>query len=385
MIKKVISTLKNYSYNRINFRLILYVLAITVIGILAIGSATEGENFQSKQITGLFLGVAAMIFMMLLSYKFVLKFYWPLYILTLVLLLAVEFFGRIGLGAERWFEIPGIGIQFQPSEISKIFLILFMAAYIGKYKDRFNSFKVLAPLIVLIAVPLALVFMEPDLSTTIVMFTTMCVIIYLAGLHYKIIIGTLLIAIPIVSVLGYLIFFHPEIQILSQHQYKRIFGFYSNDVDDPTIQATRYQQENALLAIGSGGLTGKGLYNDDETSVKNGNLLPESHTDFIFTIIGEELGFVGCIAIIALLLLIIFECFLTGAHCRDSSGKLYCYGFGSLIGIQAFVNIAVNTMLLPNTGLTLPFVSYGLTSLVSMYIGIGIVLNVGLQTRKKLY
>lgn len=383
MIKKVISTLKGYSYNCINFRLILYVIALTVIGILTIGSATVGENFQSRQIMGLFLGLVAMAFMMLLSYKFILKFYWPLYILTLVLLLAVEFFGKIGLGAERWIII--LGIKFQPSEICKIFLILFMAAYIGKYKDRFNTFKVLAPLVVFIAIPLILIFIEPDLSTTIVTFATMCAIIYLAGLHRKIIMSVILVAIPVVGILGYLIFFHPEIEILSPHQYERIFGFYSNDVEDPEIARIKYQQENALLAIGSGGLTGKGLYNDDETSVKNGNFLPECHTDFIFTIVGEELGFVGCIAVIILLLLIIFECFFTGSRSREFSAKLYCYGFGSLIGLQAFVNIAVNTMLLPNTGLTLPFVSYGLTSLVSMFIGVGVVLNVGLQSRKKLY
>lgn len=383
MIKKVISTLNNYSYNQINFRLVFYVITLTVIGILAIGSATEGENYQSRQIMGLMLGFTAMVCMMLLSYKFILKFYWPLYILTLVLLLAVEFFGKIGLGAERWFTI--FGIKFQPSEICKIFLVLFMAAYIGKYKDRFNTFKVLAPFVVLLAIPLILIFIEPDLSTTIVIFATMCIIIYLAGIHRKIITGTLLIALPIVGILGYLIFFHPEIKILSPHQYERIFGFYSNDTEDPEIAKIKYQQENALLAIGSGGLTGKGLYNDDETSVKNGNFLPECHTDFIFTIIGEELGFVGCIAVIMLLLLIIFECFLTGVRSRDFPGKLFCYGFGSLIGLQAFVNIAVNTMILPNTGLTLPFVSYGLTSLISMYIGVGVVLNVGLQSRKKLY
>lgn len=383
MIKKMISTLKNYSFNCINFRLIIYVIAITVIGILAIGSATEGENYQSKQIMGLAMGLIAMVVLMLISYKFITKFYWPLYILTLVLLIAVEIFGIIGLGAERWIQIAGI--QFQPSEISKIFLLLFLSAYINKYKDRISTFKILAPLIILVVIPLVLILMEPDLSTTIVIFTTICVIIYLAGIHYKIIVGAILIAIPIVAVLGYLIIEHPEIKILSQHQYDRIIGFYNNDDDDPEIARIRYQQENALLAIGSGGLTGKGLYNDDETSVKNGNLLPESHTDFIFTIIGEELGFVGCIAIIVLLLLIIFECFFTGNRSRDTIGKIYCYGFGSLIGIQSFVNIAVNTMILPNTGLTLPFVSYGLTSLLSMYIGIGIVLNIGLQSKKKLY
>lgn len=149
MIKKIISTFKNYSFNCINFRLILYVIALTVIGILAIGSATVGEGYQSKQIMGFVLGLICMVILMLISYKFLLKFYWPLYILTLVLLIAVEIFGKIGLGAERWIEIAGI--RFQPSEIIKIFLLLFLAAYISKYKERINTFKILAPLIVLVA------------------------------------------------------------------------------------------------------------------------------------------------------------------------------------------------------------------------------------------
>lgn len=378
MIKQIISTLKNYSYSRLNFRLILYVIALNIIGILAIGSATEGESYRSTQIFGMILGLITMVIFMLISYKFIIKFYWPLYILTVLLLLAVLIFGKIGGGAERWILIAGI--RFQPSEICKVFLLLFMAAYLSKYKDRISTFKILFPLVCLIMIPLALIFLEPDLSTTIVIFATICVIIYLSGLRYKIIVGTILVVIPIAGVFGYLILEHPELKLLSEHQYERIYTFIGKGDED-----SQYQQQNALLAIGSGGLTGKGLYNDDETSVKNGNLLPESHTDFIFTIIGEELGFIGAVAVVALILLIVFECIWTGNRIRDAAGKLYCYGFGVLMALQAFVNVAVNTMILPNTGLTLPFVSYGLTSLLSSYIGIGIVLNVGLQSKKKLY
>ncbi len=164
------------------------------------------------------------------------------------------------------------------------------------------------------------------------------------------------------------------------YQYNRIIGFFQED--NEKAKDLRYQQENSLLAIGSGGLTGKGLDNNDVTSVKNGNLISESHTDFIFTIVGEELGFIGGAAVIILLFMIVLECFITGSRAPTLSGKLFCFGFGVLIGVQSFVNISVATMLLPNTGITLPFVSYGLTSLTSMYCGIGIVLNIGLQRNK---
>ena len=130
------------------------------------------------------------------------------------------------------------------------------------------------------------------------------------------------------------------------------------------------------MAIGSGQLTGKGLDNNTTTSVKNGNFILEPQTDFIFAIIGEELGFVGGVIIIALLLLIVIQCILVGIRSQDLAGRIICCGVGGLIGIQSFINIGVATKILPNTGVPLPFVSYGLTSLVSLYIGIGLVLNV---------
>ena len=145
---------------------------------------------------------------------------------------------------------------------------------------------------------------------------------------------------------------------------------------------TAYQQINSIIAIGSGQLYGKGLYNTDPSSVKNSNYIIEPQTDFIFAVAGEELGFIGCAAIILLLVLIVVECLLIGRNAREQEGMILCCGFGGLIAFQSMVNISVATGLMPNTGVTLPFVSYGLTSLVMLYMGIGIVLNVGLQPKK---
>ena len=136
------------------------------------------------------------------------------------------------------------------------------------------------------------------------------------------------------------------------------------------------------MAIGSGQLTGKGLDNNTTTSVKNGNFILEPQTDFIFAIIGEELGFIGCCIVIALLLLVVIQCIMIGVRSQDLAGQVIGCGVGGLIGFQSFINIGVATNILPNTGVPLPFVSYGLTSLVSLYIGIGFVLNVGLQPKK---
>ena len=135
------------------------------------------------------------------------------------------------------------------------------------------------------------------------------------------------------------------------------------------------------MAICSGQLWGKGLNNTTIASVKNGNFLSEESTDFIFAVIGEELGFVGSMVVLGLFLLIIYECLLMARRAKDMGGKLLCTGMAALIGLQSFSNIAVATKLFPNTGLPLPFISYGVSSLLSTYLGVGIILNVGLQRK----
>jgi len=139
---------------------------------------------------------------------------------------------------------------------------------------------------------------------------------------------------------------------------------------------------NSIMAIGSGQLKGKGYDNNTTTSVKNGNFISEPQTDFIFAIIGEELGFIGCCIVIILLLLIIVQCIIIGLRAQDLAGQIICGGVAALIGIQSFINISVATGIFPNTGISLPFVSYGLSSIVSLFSGIGVVLNVGLQPKK---
>ena len=162
------------------------------------------------------------------------------------------------------------------------------------------------------------------------------------------------------------------------YQVKRIMSW----IDPTHYSDTASQQQNSIMAIGSGQLWGKGLYNSEATSMKNSNFIIEPQTDFIFAVVGEELGFVGCFAVIILLALIVIECLLIARKAKDLSGKLICCGMAALIGFQSFVNICVATGLMPNTGIPLPFVSYGLTSIMSLYIGMGFVLNIGLQPKK---
>ncbi len=365
--------LKQYKLRNYNFRLVFYVVALTILGILVIGSAKE--SVQNKQTLGLFLGIIAMLCVSMMDYSFLLRFSWLYYIMNIGLLVLVKVIGDDSNGATRWVEIEGL--RFQPYEMAKIIIILFFAYFFMKHQEQLNTVKILGLSFILAGIPLVLIKEQPDLSTTIVTAVIFVSLLFIAGLSYKIVISVLAVSIPSFIIFISLIL-QPDQKILDGYQYKRIMAW----LQPEKYADTAYQQLNSKMAIGSGQLWGKGLNNSQITSVKNGNFISEPQTDFIFAIVGEELGFVGSVIVIVLLFLIILECILMARKAKDISGRLICCGMASLIGFQGFVNICVATGLMPNTGLPLPFVSYGLTSLVTLFLGIGFVLNVGLQPRK---
>ena len=365
---------KLYRLRDYNFTLVFLVLALSILGVLVVGSARD--IYQGKQIIGVIIGLIAMAVVSLMDYKWVLNFYWLLYGIAVLSLGLVLVIGQEVNGATRWINLGFT--TFQPSELAKILLILFFARFIMRHEEDLNDKWTLLKYAGLCGIPLALIVVEPNLSTTICTALVLCLIIYIGGLSYRFILRVLLILIP-VTVIFLSIAVQPNQPFLKDYQQKRILAFL-----EPEKYASdeAYQQNNSVMAIGSGQLTGKGLDNNTTTSVKNGNFISEPQTDFIFAIVGEELGFVGSCLVIALLLLIVIQCILIGIRAQNLAGRIICCGVGGLIGIQSFINIAVATKMIPNTGVPLPFVSYGLTSLVSLYIGIGFVLNVGLQPKK---
>lgn len=367
--------LKRYRVRDYDFKLVLMLIATTVIGILAIGSANA--EFQSKQILGMVVGVFIMVVLSLFDYHIFLKFYWFLYFGNLVLLILVHFVGNSVNNAQRWITIAGI--QFQPSETAKILLILFYAQYIMKHRENYNSFKNLAFMVILFIPQWLLIYKQPDLSTSIMLIIIFCVLLYMGGLSYKIIFGALAVIIPVGVILLTLVLQEDQ-NILKEYQQNRIMAWLHPDEYENT---EGYQQTNSKIAIGSGQLFGKGLNNNEIASVKNGNFISEPQTDFIFAIIGEELGFVGGCVVVILLFLITIDCVFAARRASDIEGTVICSGMAAIVGFQSFLNISVATGIMPNTGLPLPFVSYGLTSLLSLYIGMGFVLNVRLQGVRK--
>lgn len=365
--------LRQYKLRFYNFRLIVLVLTISMIGVVLVGSAMS--ELQTKQLAGVIFGVVVMTIVSLMDFSWILNFYWIMYGFNIVMLLGVRLFGTEAGGAGRWLNLGFI--TFQPTELSKIIIILFFSKYFMDHEENLNSFRTIAQAVVLLAVPLFLIYEQPDLKNTITVAVVFCVLIYIAGLSYKIIGGAFLIAIPLLIIFLSIVV-QPDQNLIKDYQRDRIMSFlypeneeYSDDIE---------QQKNSVMAIGSGELVGKKISGEEKTYVNEGNFVSQNQTDFIFAVAGEDYGFLGCTAIVLLLLAISAECVRMGLRSKDLSGKIICCGIATVIALQSFINICVATRLMPNTGTPLPFVSYGLTSLVSLYIGIGLVLNVGLQS-----
>ena len=368
---------RKYSILDYNFKLLLLIMAAIAFGTVIIVSV-DGTKL-TKQLIGAGVCILGMIIVSLIDYNFICKYYMALYIANIVMLglVLVIGSGSDSHGASRWFAISD-SFTIQPSEFAKIILIICTAVFLEKHSDDLNTLKTLLKLAVFLAVPIGLIFAEPDLSTTICICATLFVAIFIGGLSLKLIGIAVLILIPCFGGFFWYIQQDNLPQILSTYQRNRILGhMYGSEYG-----STQDQQNNSIMAIGSGQLTGKGINSSDVATVKDTNLVSEQQTDFIFSAVGEELGFIGSVIIIAILLLIVLQCIRVARRSSDKKGMYIATGMAALVSIQAFINIGVATSILPNTGLPLPFISYGLSSLVSLCAGMGMVLNINLQKKK---
>lgn len=366
--------LKQYSFSKYKFSIVFVAILVSMIGVLVINSAKP--SLQSRQLMGIFMGLAVMALASIVDYHWIAKFSIPLYVANIAVLLFVIRMGVNTNNAVRWINVGGI--QFQPSEFSKVILIIFFAKLFADHKERLNKPWFFALNMVLIGIPLFLILKQPNLSTTIITAVIFAILYYVAGLHYGIIIVALGSAIP--AAFGFIWWLRRQseafIRLPQNYQLKRIMAW----LEPEKYTDIAYQQLNSVQAIGSGQLIGKGLNNNVVASSKNGNFISFAETDFIFAVVGEELGFIGSILIIVLLSILCLQVLRVAAKAADQLGRLLCVGVAVYIGFQTFVNIGVTTGMLPNTGIPLPFISYGISSLVSLFGGLGLVLNVHLQS-----
>ncbi len=384
---------RKYHLSNYSFLLLATILATGFMGLIYINSASPGH--VNKQLLGLGLGLAAMIVVSLIDYNKLFHFIWLIYAANILLLLAVKFFGKTVNGAKRWLAFGGFTLQ--ASEVTKIVMILFVAYFIREHEDEMGNIKTLAKLALFVAIPLFLVVTQPDLSTTLDICFILCGVIFVGGLDKKIIKRVIMIGVPLF--IAFIFYIQtPNPLFIKEYQVNRIMSFI---YPEKYADTTSYQQKNSIMAIGSGQLFGKGLNSNEisdsnmtisdidemekseevSVTVKDTKLVSEQQTDFIFSVIGEETGFVGCMTAIGLLLFIVFQCLWIASRTEDLAGRMIAVGIAGLVCFQSFINIGVATFILPNTGLPLPFISYGPTSLLCNMAGMGLVLNVGLQRR----
>lgn len=375
-----------------DYILVFLVFSIIVLGIISIGSANRINTIQLSisnpvflkseffnQIIWFLIGIFFMLLAAFIDYRTIAKFYIPIYLFNILLLILVLTIGKEINNVKRWL----FGIQ--PSEFSKIFMIIFIAKYIENNKNNINEFKKLFLLFVLVFIPLLLIKVQPSLSACLVLVAILIFQLFAGNLSLKYIKIILMIVLPIILILGVDIISGKNIilsRILQDYQIKRITSLLTLDIKLNITDSSLYQTKNSVWAIGSGQLMGKGLFNGDMNQL---NYIPESFNDFIFSIIGEEFGFIGCIIIILLILIIIGKCLYTAKKSVDTLGKLIVVGVAGMLSFQTFVNIGVATGLIPNTGMPLPFLSYGGSSLLINMVGIGLVLNVGMIKPKTLF
>jgi len=360
------------------------VCILSIFGIICIGSAThinlgESASTYHNQMVWFTIGLFIMAFMMVINIDFVARFYLPIYIAILLVLVAVLLFGREVSGATRWLYFGPIGIQ--PSEFTKIGMIICLSKLIDKNRDRVNNISIIALTGAFVLIPIILIQKQPSLSASLVLVAIYAVIMFTAGLSYKYIFYVAAVAIPAI------IFILWDVQnadpivvdiIFKPHQINRLLTFV-NPVEGSDAY---YQTMKSINAIGSGQLTGKGLY---AGTLNQLSYLPEPHNDFIFSVIGEEFGFIGCMAVLLLEFFIVFRCILIAMHSHKNLHCLMAAGVAGMLAFQTFVNAGVATGILPNTGMSLPFVSYGGSSTWTNMASIGLVLNIGLKRSKTIF
>lgn len=359
--------LKKKSFKKFDFTLFITVLLLCVYGIIMIKSATlsfETNRYIKIQALSTLLGFIAIAFLVLLDFELIGKFYIPIYIVSVGLLVAVALFG---IGEEQWGSNSWLnigGFVFQPAEIAKIGIIIFLAKYIDKNKNEINHLPTLFKILILAGIPILLIAKQPDLGTALVFVFFIAAMLFAAGIDWKYIGYAFLIGIISLPILWF---------SLKPHQRNRIFSFLDPEKDP---SGTNYQALQSKIAVGSGKVFGKGLFQGTQTQY---NYLPEKQTDFIFAVVAEELGLIGGLILILLYFIMLFRLIMIAKNSKDTFGSLMVTGFAAMFFIHIWENIGMTIGLMPITGIPLPFMSYGGTFQLVSLICIGISLSVGVQ------
>jgi rod shape determining protein RodA len=360
---------------------------LTIAGVAMIRSAIGGnENLAElvpRQAIYAVIGFAVVLIVAAIDYRMWSGLARPLFVVTVVALAMIPVAGLVGFGAARWFNV-GIA-TIQPSELAKIFMIIVLADFMSRNQDRLERFSTVLRSLLLVGVPLFLIFIQPDLSTAFVLLVIWFAQVWLAGIrmrHLGVLIGiaavVILIAVPFVAryfLTGYVN--GDNFLFLQHYQMERIVTFL---LPDPNVQhGASYNVNQALISIGSGGLFGQGYGHGTQVQLR---FLKVRHTDFIFSAMAEEFGFAGAVVFLIVLAFVIFRCLRAARIARDTFGALISYSVAILLLFQGAFNVGMNLNMFPVSGLPLPFLSYGGSSLLAGLFGVGLVESVNLRHKQ---
>jgi len=375
--------------NQIDYYLLFILFGLFIFSLLAVYSGSgqyqthDPFYFVKRQAIWYVIGIIVMVSVASFDFELLERMAKPLYVFCIFLLIIVHFFGTYKNGSQRWINL-GL-FELQPSEFMKVFLIIFSAAILNKSDSERLSFKASIPitlkLILITIIPFYLILVQPDLGSALVIGAVFYTLLIVSRISYLMILFLSANIMGFIFLLVYLHnhFFSVFIKIIKPHQLDRIYGWLS-----PYEYASSfgYQLIQAIQGIGSGQLTGTG-YNQG-IQVQSGRI-PEAHTDFIFSVIGEEFGFIGASIFISLYFLLMYRIIKIAIHSNSVYGFYICIGTVGLLSFQTFQNIAMTIGMMPITGLALPFVSYGGSALLTNMIAIGLVLSVNIRTRNYMF
>jgi len=358
----------------IDFSLILTTFCLAIFGAVMIFSASGSKleeagadpaTYLKRQISYIVAGVAVLLFFLLFDYRHIRGLAGVLFGGTLAALtLVLTPLGTVSSGAQRWIDLGFF--QMQPSEVAKVVVIATLAAYLAERRGEVRALDVLVCVGIVMA-PAVLIYLEPDLGTMMVFIALLAGLLLVGGArirHFLALGGLGLVAILVVLQAG----------LLQQYQIDRITAFLDAS---PDVRSEAYNLTQSKIAIGSGGFRGKGL--SGESTQTSLDFVPEQHTDFIFTAVGEQLGFVGSAGLLCLLALLIWRALRIASMSRDMFGMMLASGIAALWAFQVFVNVGMTMGIMPITGIPLPFISFGGSSLLTNFIAVGLLLNIHMR------
>ena len=369
--------LKRYNWKNYDFSLVAVVLILTLISTYVL-YIIQGDKFSmSRQVIGIIGGLIVLFIFSILDYHDLCTYIPIIYVIS-TLMAAATRLSPLGTDQDtksyRWLDFKVI--VFQPSEICKVVVILALAVFFAKRRENLKTFTNFFIASAIALLPTFFILIQSDLSSGMVILVILVMMLMSSGIGHRVLGPVAAIVVPVILFLFWYIQ-QPGQKILKGYQLKRIYGWLH---PEEAALGVMYQQNNSILSIASGKLYGKIMAGD--TATRNYSKVDVIESDFIWTPISEEFGFIGGMIILVLLSIVIIKCFLLAKQARDYMGMMICIGIGAMYSFQTFFNIGVATRLLPNTGLPLPFLSNGLSSLLSNMITIGILLNIGIQPHR---